>query len=317
MPSQAETRVLEQYAVEDNAIARTGNNQDNDETSALSSASGINIHDALAILSDRSKKGSERKQMNENSEGTAISEEKKRMGQNIKLFEATQEWTTLADQECPCETGDDSAEIENSSQSKELQETQEKLANQTEQHRQQLKHKISSQAHQDLLKLISEIQRERVSTYKKFDTSLQTVLDSGGNVSQYPAAVAQGTASFAVLSNTMNVIRDILGDRAQNLDSNPISNNETKDQRTTIKNGITWIEILQRCEKQKLNLNAALHLEKIRETSEMQEQMASSSSAVLFRQGIQSLQQQLRPCIEEINEVLEEIRYAIAEAEED
>jgi hypothetical protein len=74
-----------------------------------------------------------------------------------------------------------------------------------------------------------------VSTYTNFDMSLQTVLDSGGNVSQYPAAVAEGNAYFAVRGNTMNVIRDILSDRAQNLDSNPISNNETKDQRTKIK----------------------------------------------------------------------------------
>jgi hypothetical protein len=65
------------------------------------------------------------------------------MGQHIKCFELTQEWITLAEQACPCETGDDLTKSNNSSLSKELQETQEKLVNQTEQHRQQLKHNIS------------------------------------------------------------------------------------------------------------------------------------------------------------------------------
>ena len=74
------------------------------------------------------------------------------------------------------------------------------------------------------------------------------------------------------------------------------------------------ISVLQTQEREKLNLTAALHLERIRFQS-----LSSSSDEViqnLLKQGIQTLRSKLATCVEMINEILEEIRLEIIENEE-
>jgi len=92
---------------------------------------------------------------------------------------------------------------------------------------------------------------------------------------------------------------------------------------------VKWIETLQGLEKEKLNYTAALHLEKIRGRNEVVEREIASQNgggtggndgneriAQLLEESIVSLEGKVRGCVEEINEILEELRYAAADMDE-
>ena len=136
---------------------------------------------------------------------------------------------------------------------------------------------------------------------------LSTILLSG-NITTYPTLCAKITASFSVLSDTINAVKSILQ-----------SNNK---KRTDITKVITQ---LQKYEGEKLNMTAALHLEKLRlRNSEVDKAISiggtSSNSdsgkedghddktVQLLRDGIQTLEGKISKVIESINEVLEELR---------
>jgi hypothetical protein len=133
---------------------------------------------------------------------------------------------------------------------------------------------------------------------------LQTVLQTG-NLTSYPDTCSKATAAFSVLSETIKVVQEILQSRASC---------------TTL---VSLIVRLQRHEKEKLHLTAAHHLERIRaQNNQNQQQQQSSSSSdnrvgQLLQEGVQTLQQKIHDCVEQINEVLDELRCSIMEMEED
>ena len=139
-----------------------------------------------------------------------------------------------------------------------------------------------------------------------FTTSrgLSTILLSG-NITTYPTLCTKITASFSVLSDTINAVKSILQSK----------------KRTDITKVITQ---LQKYEGEKLNMTAALHLEKLRlRNSEVDKAISISGSnndsgkegeghddktVQLLKDGIQTLEGKISKVIESINEVLEELR---------
>jgi hypothetical protein len=112
-------------------------------------------------------------------------------------------------------------------------------------------------------------------------------------MTNYPAMCAKATASFSVLSDTINAIQSVL---------------VTKHHRQDLKE---LLLTLQQHEREKLNATAALHLERIREQSEL----GDEKTAQMLKDGVAALNRRVAECIELINEALEEIRYAMADEE--
>lgn len=111
-------------------------------------------------------------------------------------------------------------------------------------------------------------------------------------MTEYPNICAQATASFSVLSDTINTIACTLTEVRKRSDL------------------VIFLSQLQKEEREKLNLTASLHLERIRERN-----AAGGDERVsrLLQAGVASLKQKVTTCIDAINDVLEEIRYALAE----
>lgn len=110
-----------------------------------------------------------------------------------------------------------------------------------------------------------------------------------GNMTLYPNACSQATASFSVLSETIQTIRGILPAEYEKL-----------------------LDKLQAQEKKKLQLTAAHHLERIRQQTEQDERVQH-----LLSEGVNRLQGEIHECVGEINEVLEEIQCILLEAQEE
>ena len=122
-------------------------------------------------------------------------------------------------------------------------------------------------------------------------------------MSSYMSSCAHTTAAFAVLSETINAVRSVLVasfDQKGKLLEKQLTN-------------------LQYQEKEKLNLTAAYHLECIRERNENIGSVDSADKRIskLLNEGVQSLKRKIDACIEEINETIEELRYALLEEEEE
>lgn len=118
-----------------------------------------------------------------------------------------------------------------------------------------------------------------------------------GQVVEYPKVCAEATARFSVLSDTINVVLDTL--RSQGFDE--------------------WTKLiskLQKAEKTKLSLTAALHLEQMRAASHVRvelslgEGVASTGVSDLHQSDMRSLKQGIASLVTSINEVIEELRYA-------
>lgn len=130
---------------------------------------------------------------------------------------------------------------------------------------------------------------------------LSTILASG-NISTYPSLCAKVTATFSVLSDTINAVKTSL-----------IEKHKRNDIGKTIGQ-------LQKYEGEKLNLTAAIHLEKLRLKNEelgLSFDRSDEASARLLKEGIQCLEQKITTNVESINEMLEELRCAAAEEAED
>jgi DNA repair REX1-B len=124
-------------------------------------------------------------------------------------------------------------------------------------------------------------------------SGLETVLKTG-NISNYPLVCASATASFSVLSDTIKIIDSVLIDKHNRPDLSRL------------------LTTLQQHEREKLNVTAALHLEQVRQKDELSA-TGDDRVANLLREGVASLKQRANICIESINEVLEDLRYAIAD----
>ena len=101
------------------------------------------------------------------------------------------------------------------------------------------------------------------------------------SLTSYPKVCAQATAEFSVLSDTIKSIQKVI---------------LSKDcQRALVS--------LQEAEKTKLNLTAALHLERIRRQSEEDDKICD-----LLNDSIRSLESKIATAVETINENIDEIR---------
>jgi hypothetical protein len=114
-------------------------------------------------------------------------------------------------------------------------------------------------------------------------------------MTEYPTICARATASFSVLSDTVNTISSILKDAHKRPEL------------------LKLLSQLQKDEREKLNLTAALHLERIRQRNLEQAGEGDERVAQLLQDGATSLRSKLATCIDSINETLEEIRYAVGD----
>lgn len=191
----------------------------------------------------------------------------------------------------------------------------------------------------ELIQAVLQAQQDRVLTYKVFDSGLEKclqVLSSssdigiGGGMALYPSTCAKATASFSVLSDTMNAIRDVLV--VLPIHKNAFTTHATTRAKT-IKKVCRTIDSLQAQEKMKLNLTAALHLERLRaECSVLNDHCHSPAAqqqpllaqpppqedqtAQLLQNGVRLLKKRVNQCEEQINGLLEELRYVSMEEQE-
>jgi hypothetical protein len=256
---------------------------------------GINIHKALGILAARSSIGHDHSHSHSNDGGCHAyqTEDKRFMGQTIDLESpTTRSGATTAQPQTTVE--------QQQQQQKDTEAIRKEQEAKRQQRAKELEAKLKSMSVKELLQTVIETQQQRVSTYTEYNFSLQQVLDSD-NMSTYMNGCAHATAAFAVLSETIIAIRKTL-----------VETHKRKDLEKMLSN-------LQSHEKEKLNLTAALHLERIREHNENVGNVdgADKRISILLSEGVKSLQGKVASCIEEINEVLEEIRYALLEEEED
>jgi len=193
----------------------------------------------------------------------------------------------------------------------------------------QIKETLQKQTPYELLQTLFQLQNERVKTFQNFNSGLEnTVLKSSGNMTQYPNLVTSTTATFVVLSNSIKDIVRLLEEKG----SRSIDGSKGQKQGQEYKDVIKFIKLLQSHEKEKLHLTAALHLELMREqnrelldidvgntnssTSNSNGGSGDEKIGILLRQSISSLRGKINECIENINDVLEELRYAAAEMSE-
>ena len=172
------------------------------------------------------------------------------------------------------------------------QEEKDKIKRQREERLQRIEQELQSMSDVELLQAVLKAQEDRVATYRFYEAGLKVVLDTG-NMTSYPNTCAKATASFSVLSDTIKSIRTIL-----------------KARRRT--DWTQCVDLLQQHEQTKLQLTAASHLEQIRAQQE-----ADPKTANLLQQGVTNLHQKIQTCVEDIHEVLDEIRCAILDDHED
>mmetsp|Transcript_1746 Transcript_1746/g.3163 ORF Transcript_1746/g.3163 Transcript_1746/m.3163 type:complete len:292 (-) Transcript_1746:56-931(-) len=276
-------------------------------------ANGIHIQDALSILSSRAKSGGEKDDLLR----AAATPELKQLGQTLDLMNS-QQWTRVGKGDCCGASGSSSSsnssgvEMENS-QGQQLQldplnrdNDDKKAAN----HKMKLLQELSTHSHAELISKLFQLQQARVSNYKDYNAGLESILLSG-NLSSYPSLTSGVTAAFAVISSSIKDIHRILESKVLENDM-------------VIKNIIGYIQELQMLEKEKLSLTAALHLERIRERNEFLNIIAATKKTEdiddhrilqLLRKGVTTLQNQISDCVEKINDVLEELRFAALELE--
>ena len=120
-----------------------------------------------------------------------------------------------------------------------------------------------------------------------------------GNLTSYPDTCSKVTASFAVLSETIKSIQDIL-------QSSPRHQKDLAQ----------LVQQLQLHEKEKLHLTAAHHLERIRQRNQLLQSNSDPRIEQLLQEGVVNLQTKIHHCVEQINDIMEEIQCAILEEED-
>lgn len=275
------------------------------EESAYSSKAGISIEDAMSILSSRAKSEGEQDALK------AATPEMRALGQTLDLMNS-QTWTRSGESVpncCLSEEGGQQNDVKTSSSIE--SKSKDAPLNLQEAKNDKMKMELSKSTPKELLSKLFELQQSRVEVYKQFNSGLDNILQSG-NLTTYPDLTANITASFSVISNSIRCILEIM--------QNHIEGSKTKEFQlekedlSTLSNCIKFTKQLQNLEKEKLNYTAALHLEKIRERNERLNVEARESSDEkvlnLLQQGVMGLQSKISRCIEQINETLEELRYA-------
>lgn len=150
--------------------------------------------------------------------------------------------------------------------------------------------------HAILLYCVEIVPLNCLCVYFFFYSGLLMVLQTG-NMTSYPDTCSKATASFSVLSDTIRVIKEILDSRYQRKDLSKL------------------VTRLQNHEREKLQLTAAIHLERIRQRDQQIQAEQDPRISKLLQDGVQTLQQKIQTVVEQINEVLDEIRCSILEEE--
>jgi len=117
-------------------------------------------------------------------------------------------------------------------------------------------------------------------------------------MTNYPVLCAKITASFSVLSDTINAVKSSMINHRKRNDIGQI------------------ITQLQRHESEKLNLTAAWHLERLRlnnSTSVVSSEKLDDKTVRLLRQGVASLEGEISRSAELINDTIDELRCIMAE----
>ena len=118
---------------------------------------------------------------------------------------------------------------------------------------------------------------------------LQAVLATN-NVSYYPTVCTEATASFSVVSDTIQALQAELKGRGEEY--------------------VTLVRTLQQHEQEKLQYTAALHLEKIRLNQADKDDAATKR---LLQESTTALESKLSGCVNLINEALEEIQCSLVD----
>mmetsp|Transcript_28780 Transcript_28780/g.44238 ORF Transcript_28780/g.44238 Transcript_28780/m.44238 type:complete len:264 (+) Transcript_28780:105-896(+) len=239
-------------------------------TVETTSTTGIHIQDALDILTARSSCHHHDKEGEQKHSGGgcgcnhSIPKGGESMGQSIDMLPQSQ-----------------------TEQQQTLEEKKQLLEQERLERSSKIKEELQNMTCVELIKTVLQAQEDRVVTYRQFEEGLQQSLTTG-NMSLYPIACAKATASFSVLSDTINAV-------IQQLKS---AHNNKLLSKIMVK--------LQKEEKEKLNLTAALHLEKIREQGTLVE--GDERTAALLSEAIMALTTKITTCVQNINEFIEELR---------
>ena len=290
--------------------SQTNEPSSQEDQNAQTAQNGINIKEAMSILSSRANDGGDVELRDEHQREVPVKvvQERKDMGQTIDLDASDLQWTKMGQEgqqgqgQCPCPPPTEDAISAAAEADPDAQEKRKALEEQRKKNEAELRAKLDNMSVSQLLKAAMSAQSERTLTYKTYDGGLDTVL-STGNITAYPGVVAAATASFAVLSDTINAIRKTLLEKHNRKDLDKLLGD------------------LQRHEKEKLSKTAAWHLERIREKNEAAIVNGASASADtrvhnMLQEGVTTLRSKIEELVEAINETLEELRYAALEEEE-
>ena len=290
--------------------SQTNEPSSQEDQNAQTAQNGINIKEAMSILSSRANDGGDVELRDEHQREVPVKvvQERKDMGQTIDLDASDLQWTKMGQEgqqgqgQCPCPPPTEDAISAAAEADPDAQEKRKALEEQRKKNEAELRAKLDNMSVSQLLKAAMSAQSERTLTYKTYDGGLDTVL-STGNITAYPGVVAAATASFAVLSDTINAIRKTLLEKHNRKDLDRLLGD------------------LQRHEKEKLSTTAAWHLERIREKNEAALVNGASASADtrvhnMLQEGVSTLRSKIEELVEAINETLEELRYAALEEEE-
>ena len=284
---------------------------------AAASGRGIDLRTAFSILSSRADAGGEADLAadHQRTVPAGVAERMRGMGQSIDLGGARGgdgddplAWTRVGEG-CGClpspsEGTAGPANAANPNADADLEEQRSALAEQRDANTVKLREALSAMKATELIRAVLRAQEERVAAYRAYDHGLDDLLATG-NLTAYPTVVAAATASFSVLSDTINAVREVLVEGG--------SDGTRREDLSKI------IGELQRLEKDKLGKTAALHLERIREKNEAvsvgMEDGGDRRVLRMLQRGVAALRAEVRDIVEAINEVLEELRYAAADAE--
>ena len=289
---------------------------------------GIRIEDALSILSTRARKGG-----NRSVTADAVPREMKEMGQTIDMDQPSTDADRVGPR-VPLGGGSTASPPANPAAPETMSDDDrmkhDAMKAERERRGKEIREHMRTMDVADLLRMVFQAQQERVAAYKVFDRSvllsqltchggpgfltlllwlflwvshersgLDTVLASG-NITSYPTLCAKATATFSVLSDTINSVRSCLQEQHGRTDA------------------ARAVGQLQKKEGEKLNLTAAVHLERLRLRNAQVEGGESDSggderTAALLRQGIETLGGKVANAVEEINDCIEELRCIAAD----
>jgi DNA repair REX1-B len=153
-----------------------------------------------------------------------------------------------------------------------------------------------------------------LATCREFEALLAKETRDGRINREYPHLCAEVTAKFAVLSETINSIRQAwtIESPSSTIACSPQVNHEKRRELVSLANS------LQAMEREKLHHTAALHLETVRLAINQDDAADAvwhdeSRRAALLNESVQQLRSSIGKIEESINEVLDELKVVMME----